>query len=82
MLYAGELIPGTHWLDLEVNSANDRNPECVAGDKERLLDHLVANGGRLVFSLDPEVAMVKILRDRHSRYVPYDSYSSLDRFDS
>ncbi|MNJ10805.1 putative quorum-quenching lactonase YtnP [compost metagenome] len=82
VLYASELIPGTHWLDLEVNSANDRNPECVAGDKERLLDHLVANGGRLVFSLDPEVAMVKILRDRHSRYVPYDSYSSLDRFDS
>ncbi|WP_448119578.1 MBL fold metallo-hydrolase [Pseudomonas serbica] len=81
VLFAGDLIPGTHWLNLDVNSANDRNPECVAGDKERLLDHLVANGGRLVFSMDPEVAMIKVMRDRHARYAPYDCYSSLNRFD-
>ncbi|MNJ44862.1 hypothetical protein D3C77_399310 [compost metagenome] len=54
----------------------------MVGEKERLLDHLVATGGRLFFSMDPDVAMVKVMRDRQSRYVPYDHYHSLDRFDS
>ncbi|MNO09991.1 hypothetical protein D3C81_2335720 [compost metagenome] len=54
----------------------------MAGDKERLRDHLVAKGGRLLFSLDPDVAMVKIMRDRQSRYIPYDHYKSLSRFDA
>ena len=78
----GNLIPGTHWLSLTINSAYDRNPECVIGDKERLLDHLVEKGGRLVFSLDPDVAMVKVMRDRQSRYIPYDLYTSLSGFDA
>ncbi|MNQ78920.1 Metallo-beta-lactamase superfamily protein [compost metagenome] len=82
VVFAGDLIPGTHWLHLEVTSAYDRNPECVVGEKERLLDHLVDKGGRLFFARDPEVAMVKVLRDRQSRYIPYDHYSSLSRFDS
>ena len=82
VVYVGDLIPGIHWLSLDVTSAYDRNPECMVSEKERLLDHLVANGGRLFFSRDPEVAMVKVARDRQSRYVPYDQYTSLNRFDS
>ncbi|WP_338586513.1 MBL fold metallo-hydrolase [Pseudomonas sp. MAG733B] len=82
VVFVGNLIPGTHWLSLTINSAYDRNPECVIGDKERLLDHLVEKAGRLVFSLDPDVAMVKVMRDRQSRYIPYDLYTSLSRFDT
>jgi glyoxylase-like metal-dependent hydrolase (beta-lactamase superfamily II) len=82
VVFVGELIPGTHWLSLNVNSAYDRYPECVVGDKERLLDHLVATRGRLIFSQDPDVAMVKVMRDRQSRYIPFDPYTSLSRFDS
>nr|WP_218584004.1 MBL fold metallo-hydrolase [Pseudomonas akapageensis] len=82
VVFAGDLIPGTHWLSLEVTSGLDRNPEGVVGEKERLLDHLVASGGRLFFSRDPEVAMVKVMRDRQSRYVPFDHYEALSRFDS
>ncbi|UVJ46322.1 MBL fold metallo-hydrolase [Pseudomonas sp. LS1212] len=82
VVFMGDLIPGTHWLSLEVTSAYDRNPECVVGEKERLLDHLVASGGRVFFARDPEVAMVKVLRDRQSRYVPFDHYDSLSCFDA
>jgi hypothetical protein len=38
--------------------------------------------GRLFFSVDPDVAMVKVMRDRQSRYVPFDPYTSLHRFDN
>lgn len=82
VLFAGDLIPGSHWLNLEVTSANDRNPECTIEEKERLLDHLVAKGGRVFFARDPEVAMVKVMRDRQSRYIPFDLYRVLNRFES
>lgn len=81
VVFAGDLIPGTHWLRLDVTTANDRNPEGLVGEKERLLDHLVASGGRLVFSSDPEIAMIKVMRDRQSRYLPFDTHSALSRFE-
>jgi len=81
MIFCGDLIPGTHWLDLEVTSGRDRNAERVVDEKEHLLDHLVALGGRLFFARDPEVALVKIMRDRRSRYIPFDHYRTLNRFE-
>lgn len=82
VVYAGDLIPGIHWLDLNITSAFDRNPECVVGEKERLLDHLVSSGGRLFFSRDPDVAMIKVMRDRQARYMPFDQQASFLRFGS
>ena len=66
----------------DVTTANDRNPEGLVGEKERLLDHLVASGGRLVFSDDPDIAMIQVMRDRQSRYLPFDQHAALSRLDS
>ncbi|UVE19545.1 MBL fold metallo-hydrolase [Pseudomonas sp. LS44] len=82
VVFAGDLLPGSHWLRLDVTSALDRNPECLVEEKERLLDHLVAIRGRLVLARDPAVAMVKICRDRQSRYQPFDHHTELRRLDS
>lgn len=81
LFFCGDLIPATHWLDLQVTSGLDRNTERVVDEKEHLLDHLVASGGRLFFARDPQVAMAKIMRDRKSRYVPFDQYRTLNRFE-
>ena len=81
LIFCGDLIPGTPWLDLEVTSGRDRNAERVVDEKEHLLDHLVANRGRLFFARDPQVAMTRIMRDRRSRYVPFDHYHTLNRFE-
>jgi hypothetical protein len=35
-----------------------------------------------VFSRDPDVAMIKVMRDRQARYVSFDQYASLSRFDA
>ncbi|MFZ6048746.1 MBL fold metallo-hydrolase [Pseudomonas sp. CR3202] len=82
LIFAGDLIPGTHWLQLEVTSGYDRNPECLIEEKEQLLDHLVASKGRLVLSRDPRVAMIRVARDRQSRYQPYDEHLSLLRLEA
>ncbi|MCY1462573.1 hypothetical protein D9M71_803620 [compost metagenome] len=82
MVFAGDPIPGTHWMSLAVTTANDRNPEGIVGEKERLLDYLVANGGRLFFASDPDIAMIKVMRDKQSRYLPFDTYRTFSRFES
>ncbi|MCY1283606.1 putative quorum-quenching lactonase YtnP [compost metagenome] len=82
VIFAGDLIPGIQWLQLDVTTAYDRNPEGLIGEKERLLDHLVATRGRLLFARDPEVALIKVVRDRNSSYQAFDRQRMLDRLDS
>ncbi|NWL77647.1 hypothetical protein DM872_12360 [Pseudomonas taiwanensis] len=79
VVFAGDLIPGLHWLDLDMASAFDRNPECLVEEKESLLDHIVAAGGRLMLARDPAVALAKVTRDRQSRYCAFDHHRCLDR---
>ncbi|MNE83580.1 hypothetical protein D3C80_1804060 [compost metagenome] len=81
VVFAGDLVPAVQWLQLELTTAFDRNPEGLVDEKERLLDHLVANGGRLFLPRDPDVAMIKVLRDRQSRYQPFDRHSEVRRLD-
>ncbi|MNR54221.1 hypothetical protein D3C85_1743680 [compost metagenome] len=69
-------------MELAVTSGYDRNPECLIGEKERLLDHLVSQRGRIFFSRDPDVAMAKVMRDRQSRYLAFDLYCTLSQFES
>lgn len=82
IVFAGDLVPAVHWLKLDLTTAFDRNPEGLIDEKERLLDHLVANGGRLFLTRDPGVAMIKVLRDRQSRYQAFDHHADLHRLDS
>lgn len=82
VIFAGDLVPAVQWLQLDLTTAFDRNPECLIDEKERLLDHLVANGGRLLLPRDPGVAMIKVMRDRQARYQPYDHHAALHRLDS
>lgn len=77
LVFAGDLVPGTHWLQLDVISGQARNPECLVEEKEQLLDDLVARRGRIVLARDPRVAMIRVLRDRQSRYQSYDEHTSL-----
>jgi len=79
VLFAGDLIPAIRWLDLSLTGGYDRNPECLIGEKERLLDHVIDRGGRLFLARDQQAAAVRIFRDRQSRYSPYDQQSALSR---
>lgn len=81
LIYAGDLIPGIPWLRLEVCSALDRDAECTVGEKEQLLDYLVATRGRLILSRDPDVAMAKILRDRSAQFQAYDLQQRVKRLE-
>ena len=82
LVFAGDLVPGTYWLQLDVTSGHDRNPESLVEEKEQLLDHLVASRGRMILARDPQVAMIRVTRDRQARYQAYDEHSTLLRLEA
>lgn len=70
VVFAGDLIPGTPWVHLPITMGYDRHPELLIDEKERLLTDLVARGGRLFYTHDPEVALSGVARDERGRFVP------------
>ena len=73
IVYASDLIPGTHWVHLPITMGYDRFPEKLIDEKRALLDDLVARGGRVFFTHDSEVALApidfdgkRLSRQRHS----------------
>jgi glyoxylase-like metal-dependent hydrolase (beta-lactamase superfamily II) len=68
VVFPGDLIPGAPWVHLPITMGYDRFPEGLIEEKEALLGDLVARGGRLVFTHDPDVAMGRVTRDEKGRY--------------
>ena len=68
VVFPGDLIPGAPWVHLPITMGYDRFPEGLIEEKETLLADLVARGGRLVFTHDPDVAMGRVTRDEKGRY--------------
>lgn len=60
ILFAADLIPGVPWVHLPVTMGYDRCPERLIDEKTALLEDLVARGGRLFFTHDPELAMGRV----------------------
>ncbi|UJR83779.1 MBL fold metallo-hydrolase [Sandaracinus amylolyticus] len=68
IVFAADLIPGRPWVHLPITMGYDRWPEKLIDEKEALLRDLVARGGRLFFTHDPETAMGRVTRDDAGRY--------------
>jgi glyoxylase-like metal-dependent hydrolase (beta-lactamase superfamily II) len=68
VLFAGDLIPGRHWVHLPITMGYDRSPEQLVDEKRALLEDLVARGGRVFFTHDPEVCMSRPVRDDGGRF--------------
>lgn len=68
VLFAADLIPGAPWVHLPITMGYDRYPELLIDEKERLLSDLLARGGSLFFTHDPEVAVGRIEQDERGRF--------------
>ncbi|WP_324733054.1 MBL fold metallo-hydrolase [Pseudomonas paeninsulae] len=68
VLFPSDLIPGAPWVHLPITMGYDRFPEGLIEEKQALLADLLARGGRLVFTHDPETAMGQVVRDGKGRY--------------
>ncbi|WP_174874799.1 MBL fold metallo-hydrolase [Vogesella oryzae] len=67
VLFAADLIPGVPWVHVPITMGYDRNPELLIDEKRLLLQRLAAEGGRLFFTHDPQVACADVLWDGERR---------------
>lgn len=68
VVFAADLIPGKAWVHLPITMGYDRFPELLIDEKTALLGDLVARGGYLFFTHDPEIAIGKLARDAKGRF--------------
>lgn len=79
VVFAGDLVPGAAWVHAPITMGYDRFPEGVIDEKTALLDALLAQQGRLVFTHDPDIAMGRIARDERGRYHLTGTVAALDQ---
>jgi glyoxylase-like metal-dependent hydrolase (beta-lactamase superfamily II) len=70
VVFAGDLIPGRAWMHLPITMGYDRFPERLIEEKDALQRELLARGGRLFFTHDPQVALAAVTRDERGKYGP------------
>ena len=77
VLFAADLIPGRPWVHLPITMGYDRYPELLIEEKATLLGELLARGGRLFFTHDPEIALGTITRDAKGRFATTDERATI-----
>lgn len=78
IVFGGDLVPGAAWVHLPITMGYDRFPERVVDEKLALLSELVARGGHLFFTHDPEVAMARVTRDANGRFLAAEARATVD----
>lgn len=68
VVFVGDLIPGMPWMHLPITMGYDRYPELLIDEKRALLEDLLARGGSVFFTHDPEVAIAQVARDEKGRF--------------
>jgi glyoxylase-like metal-dependent hydrolase (beta-lactamase superfamily II) len=61
--FMGDLIPGVPWVHLPITMGYDRYPELLIDEKERMIERVHAESGRLFFTHDPDVAASRVVRE-------------------
>lgn len=77
VVFAADLIPGRAWVHVPITMGYDRFPERLIEEKAALLEDLVARGGRLFFTHDPEIALAAVARDDRGRFHTVDERAAV-----
>lgn len=82
VVFAADLIPGRAWVHLPITMGYDRFPELLIDEKKLLLEDLLARGGRLFFTHDPEIALGTVQRDPKGRFSTTDERATISELAS
>ncbi|MCO4743330.1 MAG: MBL fold metallo-hydrolase [Proteobacteria bacterium] len=78
VVFAADLIPGAAWVHTPITMGYDRFPEQLIDEKTALLAELIARGGRLFFTHDPNIALAELEQDGRGRFRATNPQTSLD----
>lgn len=80
VVFASDLIPGKPWVHVPITMGYDRFPERLIEEKSLLLSDLLARGGKLFFTHDPQIAMGAVARDDKGRFSTRDDHAAIVRW--
>ena len=69
LVFVSDLMPGAPWMHVPITMGYDRYPELLIDEKKALLEDLLARGGSVFFTHDPELAIAKVTQDEKGRFV-------------
>ena len=70
VIFASDLIPGSHWVHLPVTMGYDRSPELLIDEKKKMLDYAISQQARLFYTHDQHTVMSQVQRDVKGKFVP------------
>jgi glyoxylase-like metal-dependent hydrolase (beta-lactamase superfamily II) len=68
IIFASDLIPGSHWVHLPIAMGYDRSAELVIEEKQQMLDLAIKHNAKLFYTHDPHISMSHINRDNSGKY--------------
>ena len=77
IFFAGDLIPGRHWVHLPITMGYDRWPEKLIEEKQQIYEKAVAENWWIFFTHDPSVACAQIQKNSKGHYETYDEKKAL-----
>jgi glyoxylase-like metal-dependent hydrolase (beta-lactamase superfamily II) len=69
LVFVSDLMPGAPWMHVPITMGYDRYPELLIDEKQALLEDLLARGGSVFFTHDPDVAIARVARDERGRFL-------------
>ena len=69
IIFASDLIPGSHWVHLPVGMGYDRLAETLLDEKKDMLEWALANNARLFFTHDKDIAMAYVAKDKSGKFI-------------
>ncbi len=79
VFFAGDLIPGTHWVHLPITMGYDRFPEMLIEEKAKLYKKISGEKTWVFYTHDSEIAASLINPDEKGRFHPVNPQKQLRR---
>jgi glyoxylase-like metal-dependent hydrolase (beta-lactamase superfamily II) len=68
LIFAGDLIPGTSWVNPAITMGYDRYPEMLIDEKKILLSQVHTDQAWLFFTHDPQYAVSQVQKNHKGKY--------------
>ena len=79
VFFAGDLIPGTHWVHLPITMGYDRFPEKIIEEKSDLLTEAAKEEWFIFYTHDPQFAVSCVDRNEKGRFQAVEKVESITR---
>lgn len=81
LIFCGDLIPGTPWVNLPITMGYDRFPELLIDEKKKLYESSNLESRLFFYTHDDTYACSKIEINQKKKYAPVDPIKELNQFE-